>query len=121
MFKIETATPTPSGSWEIVIDGMVYDDSIGLDKPINDATINYIVLHSYFMELQDGRTNQTETDENGIFSLPVMVHDTDRVKIVVEAQGFISFEEKLIGVDLLVDRSYEIGLFPIVISNDNLP
>jgi hypothetical protein len=42
----------------------------------------------------------------------VTVHDTDSIRILIEAQGYISYEEKLVGVDLLVGGYFEIGLTP---------
>jgi hypothetical protein len=71
------------------------------------------VLHSHFSELQEGRPNKTITDELGEFALPVIVHDTDSIRILVEAQGYSSYEEKLVGVDLFGGRSFDIGLTPL--------
>jgi hypothetical protein len=102
---IQTSTPTPVGTWEMVIEGMIYDLSTG--KPISGASISYVVVHSFFPEIQEGRPNTTISDENGKFSLPMIVHDTDNIRIVVEAPGFRSYEEKL---DLFGDRSLNIGL-----------
>ena len=111
--EFETATPIPVGSWETVIEGVIYDKSVGFDQPVSGATVRYIVVHSYFMELQQGRTNKTETNKEGKFFLPVMVHDTDRVRILIEARGFVSYEENLIGVDLFGGKNYVIGLNPL--------
>lgn len=111
--EFETATPTPVGSWETVIEGVIYDKSVGSDQPVSGATIRYVVVHSYFMELQQGRINKTETDEEGKFFLPVMVHDTDRVRILIEAKGFVPHEENLVGVDLFGGKNYMIGLSPL--------
>ena len=119
--EIKTATPIPVGSWETVVEGVVYDNSVGPDRPIKGATIHYIVLHSYYMELQQGRNNKSETNERGEFFLPVMVHDTDRIRVLVEAQGFISYEEELVGVDLFGGKLYSIGLTPIVVITDSSP
>ena len=105
--SIQTSTPTSVGTWEMVIKGMIYDQSTG--KPISGASISYIVVHSYFPEIQEGRPNTTVSDEHGEFSLPMIVHDTDNIKIVVEAPGFRSYEEKL---NLFGDRSLNIGLTP---------
>jgi hypothetical protein len=44
----------------------------------------------------------------------VIVHDTDNIKILIEAQGFIPYEEMLVGVDLFGGKSIEIGLTPTV-------
>jgi len=113
---IAIITPTPTltviGTWETTIEGVLFDGSVGKKKPIPDATITYDVLHSYFRGLQEGRLNQTQSDENGEFSLTVMVHDTDNVRILIEAQGFTKFEEKYTGFDLVVGKKLEIGLEP---------
>ena len=111
---IKTSTPTPMGTWKTVIDGMIYDRLTEPGKPIVGASISYNVLHSYFAELQEGRSNKTITDELGEFALPVIVHDTDSIRILVEAQGYISYEERLVGVDLLFGRSFDIGLTPLL-------
>ena len=104
---IQTSTPTPVGTWEMVIKGMICDLSTG--KPISGASISYVVVHSFFPEIQEGWPNTTISDENGKFSLPMIVHDTDNIRIVVEAPGFRSYEEKL---NLFGDRSLNIGLTP---------
>jgi hypothetical protein len=109
---VETSTPMPVGTWETVLDGVIYDQSTGPDNPIVGASISYIVVHSYFMELQEGRPNKTVTDGRGEFSLPVIVHDTDNIKVLIEAQGFDPYEEMLVGVDLFGGKSLEIGLVP---------
>jgi len=44
--------------------------------------------------------------------LPVTVHDMDSIRILIEAQGYMSYEEKLVGVDLLGGGNFEIGLTP---------
>jgi len=111
---IKTATPTPIGTWKTVIDGMIYDRLTGPGKPIVGASISYIVLHSHFAELQEGRANKTTTDQLGEFALPVIVHDTDSIRILVEAQGYVSYEERLVGVDLFGGRSLDIGLTPLL-------
>ena len=110
---IKTATPTPMGTWKTVIGGMIYDRLTGPGKPIVGASISYIVLHSHFAELQEGRPNKTTTDQLGEFALPVIVHDTDSIRILVEAQGYVSYEERLVGVDLLGGRSLDLGLTPL--------
>ncbi len=109
---IKTSTPTPMGTWKTVIDGIIYDRLTEPGKPIVGASISYNVLHSHFAELQEGRPNKTITDELGEFALPVIVHDTDSIRILVEAQGYISYEERLVGVDLFGGRSFDIGLTP---------
>ena len=104
---LQTATPTPVGTWELVIKGVIYDTATG--RPIAGASIRYRVVHSYFPEVQEGWPNATVSDEQGQFSLPMIVHDTDNIRIVVEAPGYMTYEKKL---DLFGDRSFNIGLIP---------
>jgi hypothetical protein len=109
------------GTWETVIDGKIYDGLAEPVKPIVGASIRYDVLHSHFAELQEGRPNQTTSDELGEFALPVIVHDTDAIRVLIEAQGYISYEERLVGVDLVGGRSFDIGLTPLPTANDTPP
>lgn len=110
----ETSTPLPIGTWETVIDGMIFDRLTEPGKPIVGASISYNVLHSYFAELQEGRANSTLSDEFGGFKLTVIVHDTDSIKILIEAQDYISYEERFVGIDLFGGRSLNIGLSPLL-------
>ena len=105
-----TATPTPAGSWEAVIEGVVYDGHAEPYKPVTGAVIRYDVLSSHFGGLQTGRPNQTVSDELGEFTLPVMVHDTDSIRLLVEARGYLSYEERLVGIDLVGGKRFDIGL-----------
>ena len=107
---ISTPTFTPVGTWEAVIHGLIYDKAVGTEKPIVGATVIYDVLHTYYPELQEGRLNQTVSDEQGMFSLTVMVHDTDSVRVVIQAKGYTFYEEKYAGFDLLAGKSLEVGL-----------
>ena len=104
---LQTATPTPVGTWEMTIKGVIYDAATG--RPIAGTSVRYRVVHSYFPELQEGRPNATVSDEQGQFSLPMIVHDTDNIRIVVEAPGYMTYEKK---IDLFGDRSLDIGLTP---------
>jgi hypothetical protein len=100
---------------------VVYDRLSEPGDPIVGASISYDVLHSYYPELQQGRTNNTTTDELGEFALPVIVHDTDSIRVLIEAQGYISYEERLVGVDLFGGRSLDIGLTPILTATVSPP
>jgi hypothetical protein len=111
---VETATPTPTGSWEAVIDGLIYDRATEPGKPIAGASIRYVVLATYFPGLQEGRPNKTLSNELGEFSLPVAVHDTDNIKILVEAEGYMPYEEKLVAMYVVGRQSFNIGLTPMV-------
>jgi hypothetical protein len=103
----QTATPTPVGTWVMVISGTVYNTST--DDQIAGASIRYVVVASWYPEIQAGWPNTTTADEHGEFSLPMIVHDTDTIKIVVEAQGFILYEANF---NLFGDRNLNIGLTP---------
>ncbi len=72
----------------------------------------WFLVYSYFPGLQEGKPNKTTTVHLGKFVLPVTVHDTDSIRLLVEAQGYISHEEKPVGVDLLGGGYFEIGLTP---------
>ena len=76
--------------------------------------VRYIIVHELFMELQQGRINKAETDEEGKFFLPVIVHDTDCIKIIVQAQGFETLEENLIGIDFFSSKNNMVGLIPLM-------
>lgn len=113
---IGTPTPWPIGTWETTIDGMIFDQSKGIDTPIADAAIIYTVVFSYFPELQQQRPNKAFTDTTGEFQLTVVVHDTDSIKIRVEAVGYQTYEDDLAGVDLFGGRKLVVGLIPALIS-----
>lgn len=98
------------GTWETIIDGVIYDAAIGPAKPIMNASVHYDVTGTYFASLQTDRPNQTKTDEKGQFSLSVIVHDTDSIRLVVTAPEFTPYEEKLVGIDLVGGKSFSIGL-----------
>lgn len=107
-----TATPTREGTWTTTVDGFVYDFSSSTDTPVSGATVRYEVVLSYFPEIQEGYEQATATDGRGEFTLPMIVHDTDNIRVVVEAPGFIPFEENFVGVDLVAGKSFIIGLLP---------
>jgi hypothetical protein len=117
----QTASPTPMGTWEAVIEGLIYENAVGLGKPIVGASVSYDVLHSYFPELQAGRPSQTMTDAQGRFFLRVIVHDTDSIQLVVAAPGFVAYEERLVGVDLVGGASFSIGLTRVVTATVSPP
>ena len=113
---IQKSTYTPVGTWEMIIHGVLYDQSTG--EPIPGASVSYIVVHSYFPEIQEGRLNKTISDEHGEFSLPMIVHDTDNIKLLVEADTYISYEKKL---DLFGNRSFNIELSPLATATVSAP
>jgi hypothetical protein len=105
--QTSTLTPTVIGTWEMIIEGVIYDQSTG--EPISGASVSYVVVHSYFPEIQAGRLKETRSDVHGEFKLPMIVHDTDNIHIVVEANEYSSYDEKL---DLLGSRYLDIELTP---------
>jgi hypothetical protein len=107
-----TITPTFPGTFKMDVHGRVYDETTS--HPIEGARIRYVVVHSYFPEIQEGWPNETVSDEQGQFSMPMIVHDTDNIRIVVEAPGYGTYEQKL---DLFGDRSLDIGLTPALSSH----
>lgn len=108
-----TSTPTFPGTWEAIIEGVIYDTSTGTGQPVAGATISYEVLHSYFPELQEGRSNKAISGEDGSFFLTVRVHDTDSISVLIEAQGYRSYEERFSGFDLVAGKNLEIALIPL--------
>jgi len=113
---IQTSTYTPVGTWEMVIHGVVYDQSMG--EPISGASVSYIVVHSYFPEIQEGRLKKTISDDHGEFSLSMIVHDTDNIKLLVDADTYIAYEKKL---DLFGNRSFNIELSPFATPTVSAP
>jgi len=114
LLPTKTATPTPAGTWETKIYGRIYDKASESGEPIVGASIRYHVLASYFSGLQEGRPNETISDEFGEFSLTVLVHDTDSIRIEVEAPGYGPYEERPSGISLAAGMRLDIGLTPIV-------
>lgn len=108
---IATVSPSPMGTWDTLLSGTVTGGSTEPAQPLAGAVVTYKV-HSYFPELQAGKANQTTTDAAGRFELPVTVHDTDSIWVVIEATGYISHEERLVGIDLQVGRVFEVRLTP---------
>ncbi|MCB0154299.1 MAG: carboxypeptidase regulatory-like domain-containing protein [Anaerolineae bacterium] len=108
----QTATPTPVGSEETVIHGTVYDEVAGSGHPIGGASVHYEVVQSFFPELQEGKINKTTTAASGAFSLAVIAHDTDNVRILIEATGYQPYEVNFAGVDLFGGKVLEVGLTP---------
>ena len=102
-----TDTPTVIGTWKMTIGGVVYDTATS--SPIAGASVRYVVVHSYFREIQEGWLQATVSDGQGRFILPMIVHDTDNIHIVVEAPGYQTYDEKL---NLFGDRKLDIGLTP---------
>lgn len=107
-----TDTPTREGTWITAIDGFVYDFSTSTDVPVGGATVRYEIVLSYFPEIQEGYEQETTTDGQGEFTLPMIVHDTDTIRVVIEAPGFAPYEENFVGVDLVAGKSFIIGLVP---------
>lgn len=106
------ATPTREGTWNSVIDGYIYDFNTESSQPIAGATIRYEIVLSYFPEIQDGHPNETVTDATGEFILPVIVHDTDNMRVVIEADGYLPYEHNFVGMDLAAGETLTIGLVP---------
>ena len=100
--------PTPRRRWvpgRWCFNGKVYDSTTV--EPIADAAVRYEVIASYFSEIQEGRPHATVTDAQGHFSLPMIVHDTDNIRIYAEAPGYAPYDAKL---DLFGDRFLDIAL-----------
>lgn len=102
-----TVTLAYPGTFKMGIGGKVYDEST--NQPIQGARIRYEVVHSYFPEVHIGVQDEAVSDEQGEFTLSIIVHDTDNIKIIVEAAGYQTFEQKL---NPFGDRNFDIGLMP---------
>ena len=94
-----TATPTPPGTWPVVIRGTVYDASVGPEQPIGNARVSY-KHHSYYSEVQESGIKWALTGQNGEYELALVVHDTDALVFEVEAQGFEPYSRRFTGLDL---------------------
>ena len=93
-----TATPTPVGTWEVVIRGKVFDASVGPEKPVGEARVSYD-HHSYYPEVRGSGIKWAITDQYGEYEFALLVHDTDTLVFVVEAQGFEPFSGRFTGLD----------------------
>jgi hypothetical protein len=107
-----TVTPTPSPRPErtgdlgtIEIRGQVYDASVGPDAAIAGASVSYYSPEG---------SGTTSTGTQGEFSFQLFLHDTDTVRVSVEAAGFHSAEEYFDAIALWFERRpIEIGLEPL--------
>jgi hypothetical protein len=102
-----TTTPAFPGTFDMDLHGRVYDETI--NQPIEGARVRYVVVHSYFPEVHIGIQDEAVSDAQGEFTLSLIVHDTDNIRIVVGAPGYETYEKKL---DLFGDRRFDIGLTP---------
>jgi len=102
-----TITLAYPGTFEMDLHGRVHDQTT--DQPIEGARIKYVVVHSYFPEVHIGVQDEAISDDQGEFKLSIIVHDTDNIKIVFEAAGYQTFEQKL---NPFGDRSMDAGLTP---------
>ena len=111
---IPTATPTPVGTWEVVIRGRVYDASAGPEEPVGEASVSYD-HHSYYPEVRGSGIKWAVTDQYGEYEFALLVHDTDTLVFMVEAQGFESFSRRLTGLDLHPSGVHrlDLGLTPL--------
>ncbi|MFZ5820869.1 MAG: DUF6174 domain-containing protein [Chloroflexota bacterium] len=102
-----TITLAYPGTFEMELHGRVYDQTT--EQPIQGARIRYVVVHSYFPEVHIGVQDEAVSDDQGEFALSIIVHDTDNIKIVVEATDYQAFEQKL---DPFGNRYVDIALAP---------
>ena len=109
-----TATPTPAGTWEVVIRGIVYDVSVGPQEPVGEAQVSYD-HHSYYPEVRGSGIKRAVTDLYGEYEFALLVHDTDTLVFMVEAQGFEPFRRRFTGLDLHPGGVHrlDLGLTPL--------
>ena len=93
------ATPTPAGTWDVVIRGTVYDASLGPGHPVGAARVSYEHF-SYYSEVEESGTKWALTGQNGEYELALVVHDTDTLVFEVEAPGFELYNRRFTGLDL---------------------
>ncbi len=101
----------PPTTWSITIVGTVYDASVGPGKPIANAQVtfarNSISINS--------ETQRAVTDAQGKYRISMMMHDTDQVRITVQASGFNPYTNTRGGVSFFPsgDHRVDLGLTPV--------
>ena len=95
-----TASPTPPGT-AIVVSGVVYDASIGVDAPVADAEVRYAY------GLSGSGSVRTDAAGRYRFELPA---DVSEFELVITADGFFLSHTGYAIADL--GPSLDIGLYP---------
>lgn len=86
----DTATPNPCTGWTCEVQGVVYAQSPSPGNELNG--IRLTLTHSSNCSTTQGQL-ESVTNNDGSFSFPeVFFHDTDRVKIQVDQEGYASWE-----------------------------
>jgi hypothetical protein len=82
----DTATPDPCTGWWCTVTGVVYTDTVELGNVLQGASVTL----EQFSNCSPSRGKQeTTTGYSGTFEFDhVFFHDTDRIKIEVEAEGY---------------------------------
>ena len=99
----------------MVIRGTVYDASIGPEERVAGAWVSYD-HSSYYPEVRGSGAKRTVTDQNGEYAFTLLVHDTDALVFMVDAQGFERYSQRFTGVDLHPAGLHRIdfGLTPLI-------
>ncbi len=85
-----TFTPDPCTGWWCPVTGVVYGETAGLGNGLKGATVT-LVQTSYCSPTRG--QHQSATGPDGRFELSeVFFHDTDWIRIKVEAEGYASAE-----------------------------
>ena len=83
-----TFTPDPCTGWWCSVTGVVYAETTGLGNELEGATVT---LHQGSYCSPTSGQHQTTNGPDGRFELSdVFFHDTDRIRIQVEAEGYVS-------------------------------
>lgn len=117
-----TSTPTPSASPTVVGDlgrqtirGTVRRGDTTETLPIAGAVVRY----THFSLVHAGSSGQTTTDANGTYAFdPILLRDTDTVRVRVEAPGFEPQQEQRSGVESWNDPVFDFALTPIDLEYD---
>lgn len=83
-----TSTPDPCTGWKCAVTGVVY---AGRAQPGNELAGATITLHHTSYCSPTRGEHQAETGPDGSFEFgDVFLHDTDRIRITVESEGYES-------------------------------
>jgi len=93
-----TFTPTSCTGWNCTIEGVVYAGEVASGNELGGALVA-LSQFSYCSPTQGEQ--ETVTDEDGIFTFEVYLHDTDSFHFKVELDGYLPAEYSFGGFDCL--------------------
>jgi hypothetical protein len=81
-----TATPDPCTGWWCTVAGAVYANTAAVGNELDGATVT---LHHFSYCSPTSGERQMTTGNDGVFEFgEVFLHDTDRIRIEVESEGY---------------------------------